>query len=56
MGIFGKKKVVIEEKIEILDDVRKEGKKGTMDDAAPKRIGKLDMWSHSTPRDRWHHT
>jgi len=43
MGFFGKKKVVIEEKVEIHDDVRKEDKKGAMDDVAPKVDGKLDM-------------
>ena len=43
MGIFGKKRVVIEENVEIHDDVRKEDKKGAMDDVAPKVDGKLDM-------------
>jgi len=44
MGIFGKKKIVIEENFEINDDGKKdEKKKGAMDDVAPKEIGKLDM-------------
>ena len=43
MGIFGKKKVVIEENAESHDDVRKENKEGAMDDVAPKVDGKLDM-------------
>ena len=43
MGIFGKKRGVIEENAEIHDDVRKEDKKGAMDDVAPKVDGKLDM-------------
>ena len=43
MGIFGKKRVVIEENAEIHDDVRKEDKKGAMDNVAPKVDGKLDM-------------
>ena len=37
MEILGKRKFVIE------DEVRKEDKKGTMDDVCPKEIGKLDM-------------
>lgn len=43
MGIFEKKKVVIDETIEIHDGSRKEGKKGAMDEVAPKKVGKLDM-------------
>ena len=43
MGIFGKKKVVIEEKVEIHDDIKKEERTGAMDDIAPKETGKLDM-------------
>ena len=43
MGIFGKKRGVIEENAKIHDDVRKEDKKGAMDDVDPKVGGKLDM-------------
>lgn len=43
MGIFGKKKVVIEETVKIHDDALKEDKKGAMDEVAPKEVGKLDM-------------
>lgn len=43
MGIFGKKRVVIEENVEIHDEFRKGNKKGAMDDVAPKVDGKLDM-------------
>lgn len=44
MGIFGKKRVVIEEEVKIDGGVRKdEDKKGAMDDVAPKEVGKLDM-------------
>ena len=43
MGIFGKKRGVIKENAKIHDDVRKEDKKGAMDNVAPKVDGKLDM-------------